>query len=68
MKNVVGIGFLVVFAIALRLGILRVVNADIYVHDTYHVIPLRVVSFWLLIGIAVMWFLVVAFKFARHGF
>jgi hypothetical protein len=39
--------------------------SGIYI-DTYRV-PIRVVCFWVLMGIAVAWFLVAAYKFGRHG-
>jgi hypothetical protein len=37
----------------------------IYVHATYYVIPIRVVGFWLLIGIAVVWSPIATCKFVR---
>ena len=66
MKHLIGIGLLVAVALVVRLGLLTSVGPDIYVHDTYRVIPLRIVGFWLLMGIASLWFLIAAYKFARH--
>lgn len=66
-KHFIGIGFLVVVAVVVRLGLLSSVGLDIHVHDTYRVIPFRTVAFWLLMGIALVWFLIAANKFARHG-
>jgi hypothetical protein len=67
MRHVIGIGFLLVLALVVRLGAFSNVGVDIYVHDTYRVIPLRIVGFWLLIGIASVWLLIAASKFARRG-
>ena len=67
MRHVIGIGFLLVLALVVRLGAFSNVGVDIYVHDTYRVIPLRIVGFWVLIGIASVWFLIAASKFARRG-
>jgi hypothetical protein len=55
-----------VLALVMRLGAFSNMGLDIYVHDTYRVVPLRIVVFWLLIGIATVWFLIAAAKFARH--
>ncbi len=67
MKHLVGAGTLVVVALVVRLWAFQSIGLDISVHDTYRVIPLRVVGFWLLIGIAAAWFLVAAYKFRRHS-
>jgi hypothetical protein len=67
MKHIVGIGLLVLVALVVRfLGAYSRVGLDVYVHATYYVIPIRMIGFWLLIGIASAWFLIVAYKFARH--
>jgi hypothetical protein len=67
MKHLIGAGVLVALALIVRLCAFRRVGLDIYVHDTYRVIPLRVIGFWLLMGIAVAWLSVAAYKFRRHG-
>jgi hypothetical protein len=61
------IGFLLIFAIALavRFGVSSQLGLDIHVHDTYYVIPIRAVVFWLLISIPVVWFVVAAYKSVR---
>jgi len=41
------------------------VGLDIYVHDTLHVVPIGLVFFCFMIGIASVWFLILA---ARTGF
>jgi hypothetical protein len=65
MKHLVGIGVVVTFAFAMRYWLQRIA-LDIYIHDTYRVFPLSVVVFWCLMGAACLWFIVVAWKFARH--
>jgi hypothetical protein len=67
MKHLVGAGTLVAVALVVRLWAFQSIGLDIYVHGIYRVIPLRVVGFWLLIGIAAAWFLVAAYKFRRHS-
>jgi hypothetical protein len=67
MKHFIGIGFLIILALIAGLSLFSPVGLDIHVHDTYRVIPLRIVGFWLLIGIAFVGFLVAAYKFARHA-
>jgi hypothetical protein len=68
MKHFVGAGVLVALALIVRLWAFQRVGLDIYEHDTFRVIPVRVVGFWLLMGIAVAWLSVAAYKFRRHGF
>lgn len=65
-RHFIGIGLFLVLALVMRLGAFSNMGLDIYVHDTYRVVPLRIVVFWLLIGIATVWFLIAAAKFARH--
>jgi hypothetical protein len=67
MKHFIGVGALVALALIVRLGAFERFGLDIYVHDTYRAVPLRVVGFWVLIGIAAAWFLVAAYKFGRHS-
>ena len=67
MKHFVGAGTLVALALVVRLWAFQSIGLDIHLHDTYWVIPLRVVGFWVLIGIAAAWFLIAAYKFHRHS-
>lgn len=67
MKNFVVAGVLVALALVVRLWAFQRVGLGIYEHDTYRVIPLRVVGFWLLMGTAVAWFSVAAYKLRHHG-
>ena len=52
MKHFVGVGTLVALALIVRLWVFQSIGLDIHLHDTYRVIPLRAVGFWVLIGIA----------------
>jgi hypothetical protein len=65
-RHFIGAGVLVALALIVRLWIFQRVGLDIYVHNTYRVIPLRVVGFWLLMGIAVAWLSVAAYKLRSH--
>ncbi len=67
MKHFVGAGTIVALALVVRLWTFQSIGLDIPFHDTYRVIPLREVGFWLLIGIAAAWFLIAANKFRRHS-
>jgi hypothetical protein len=67
MKHFVGVGTLVALALIVRLWAFQSIGLDIHLHDTYRVIPLRVAGFWVLIGIAVAWFLIASSKFRRHS-
>jgi hypothetical protein len=67
MRHFIGAGVLVALALVVRLRAFQRVGLDIYIHDTLRVIPLGVVGFWLLMGIAVVWFVVAAYKFGCHS-
>jgi len=65
--HLAGIGLLIALAFALwfwwspRWGL-------VYIHYTYGVVPMRVVCFWALIGIACVWLLIVAWmSIHRHS-
>ena len=72
MRHFIGIGLFLVLALVVRFGVFGVfrvfskTGVDIFIHDTYYVIPLRMVAFWLLIAIATVWLLITAAKFVRH--
>jgi hypothetical protein len=67
MRHFIGVGVLVTLALVVRLVVFQRVALDIYIHDTLWAIPLRVVGFWLLLGIAAVWFLIAAYKLRRHS-
>jgi hypothetical protein len=65
-KHVIGAGLVAILAFLVRFVLPLPVALDIYIRDTYRVIPLRVVSFWMLLMIAAAWLVVAAFKVIRH--
>jgi hypothetical protein len=67
MKHFIGVAALVALALAVRFFWIFRSTLDVIIHDTYYVIPLRIIGFWLLMGIAAVWFVVAAFKFGRHS-
>ena len=58
---------LVAIALIVRFGLSGRVGLDIQVHDIYYAISMCLIAFWLLISIAVVWFLIAAYKSARSG-
>lgn len=69
MRYLIGAG--VLLSLALVVGFILVLRfglgVDIHVHDTYWVIPVRKIAFWLLIGMATVGLLIVAYKFLRRS-
>jgi hypothetical protein len=55
MKHFIGVAVLVALALAVRFWAFQPLALDLHIHDTYYVIPLRIVGFWLLMGIAEAW-------------
>lgn len=66
MRHFIGAAVLVALALAVRFWMFQRFGLDIHIHDTYYVIPLRIIGFWLLMGVAATWFVVAAYKFGRH--
>jgi hypothetical protein len=60
MKHLVGIGVLVALAFVLRFWLRTSLALDIFIHDTYWVVPLGAIVFWCLMGTAIIWFLIFA--------
>jgi hypothetical protein len=67
LKTFIGAGVLAILAFVIRFGVFLPVGVDISIHDTYWVVPLRVVSFWILLGTAAVWLLIAAYKFSHYG-
>jgi hypothetical protein len=68
MKHLIGIGALIAMAFGLRSWLQTSLALDIYIHDTYWAIPLRIAGFWCLMGTAFVWFLVFAWaSILRHS-
>ena len=61
MKHVIGIGVLVAMAFGLRSSLQTGFALDIPIHDTYWVVPLRIITFWCLLGIAFAWSVLIGF-------
>jgi hypothetical protein len=59
MKHLIGIGVRIAMAFGLRSWLQTNLALDIYIHDTYWAIPLRIAGFWCLMGTAFVgsWFL-----------
>jgi hypothetical protein len=68
MKPLVGMGELIVMAFVLRFGLHTSSELDLYVHDTYQAVPLRVVAFWCFMETAFAWFLFFAWASIRRSF
>jgi len=46
---------LVAAAFVLRFGLPRGIGLGIYIHDAFHVVPVRIAGFWLMLGVSVVW-------------
>ena len=67
MKYVVGAGVFIALALVARFLVLQRFGVDIYVHDTYWVVPLRKIAFWILIAIAAVSLVTAVYKLVRHS-
>jgi hypothetical protein len=68
MKHLIGVAVLATLALFGRLRLFPRSSLDLHVHATYFVIsfiPLRIIVFWLLMGVAAVWFLIAVYKFGR---
>jgi hypothetical protein len=66
MKHFIGVAVLAALALAVRFWAFPHSTLDRYgVHATYFIISLRTIGFWLLMGIAAVWFVIAAYKFGR---
>lgn len=65
MKHFIGAAVLVVLALVVRYCLLQQFALDVHVHDRYFVIPLRIIAFWFLMGLAAAWFVIAAWKSGR---
>jgi hypothetical protein len=66
MKHLVGVGVLTGMAFGLRFWLQTDVGFDIYIHDTYWVVPLRTIVFWCLVETALAWFMIFSWKLIRR--
>jgi hypothetical protein len=65
-KHLIGAGLVAILAFVVRFVLPLPFALDIYVHDTYLVVPLRIVSFWALLATSTGWLVIAAFKLIRH--
>jgi hypothetical protein len=66
MKHLIGVLVLVALALAFRFWLSSNLSIDFYILAKYfHVLPIRIVGFWFLMGVAAVWFIIAAFKFGR---
>jgi hypothetical protein len=65
-KHLIGAGLVTILAFVVRFVLPLPFAMDIYVHDSYRVVPLRVVSFWVLLVTSAAWLVIAAFKLIRH--
>jgi hypothetical protein len=66
MKHFIGVAVLVVLALVVRFWLFPHFSLDVVVHAKYYVIPYRIIGFWLLMGVAAVWFVIAVFKFGRY--
>jgi hypothetical protein len=66
-KHFIGVAVLVALALAVRFLLSPHLSLNIYVHNYYFMPLLRLIGFWLLMGVAATWFAIAAYKFGRHN-
>jgi hypothetical protein len=67
MRHVVGIGVLIAVAFALRFWLLPSLAFDISIHDVYRIVPLRIICFWFVLGIACVCLFLMAWASLRRN-
>ena len=65
MKHLIGAGLVAIFAFVVRFLLPLPFALDIYVHDAYLVVPIRIVSIWVLLVTSTAWLVIAAFKLIR---
>ena len=66
MKHLIGAGLLTILPFVVGFVLPFPFTLDIYVHDTYLVVPLRIVSFWVLLATSAAWLVIAVFKVTRR--
>ena len=66
MKHLIAAGMVATLAFVVRFVLRLPFGLDIYIHDTYRVVPLGIVGFWVLLAIAA-WLVIAAFKVIRRS-
>ena len=67
MKHLIGAGLVAILAFVVRFVFRDPSGLDIYAHDTYRVVPLGIVGFWVLLAIATAWLVIAALKLIRRA-
>jgi len=67
-KHLIGAGLVAILALVVRFVLRLPFALDIYVHDTYRVVPLGILGFWVLLAIAAAWLVIAAFKLIRRTY
>ena len=68
MKHFIGVAVLVALALVARFCLFSRFSLDVVFYANYYVMPpLCIIGFWLLMGIAAVWFVIAAYKFRRHS-
>jgi len=65
-KHLIGVGLVALLAFVVRFVLRLPFGLDIHIHDTYRVVPLGIVGFWVLLAIAAAWLGVATFKWIRR--
>lgn len=67
MKHLIGAGLVAILAFVVGFVLPLPFGLDIHIHDTYRLVPLRIVGFWVLLAIAAVWLVIAAFKVIRRN-
>jgi hypothetical protein len=69
MKHFIGVAVIVALALVVRFLLFQRFALGFYRHaSTFQVIPVRIIGFWLLMGVAAVRFVIAGFKFRRHSY
>jgi len=66
-KHLIGAGLVAILAFVVRFVFRLPFGLDIYAHDTYRVVPVGIVGFWMLLAIATAWLVIAALKLIRRA-
>lgn len=61
----IGAAALIAFVVGLGFIMLQRFGVDIHIHDTYWVVPIRKIAFWVVIALAAVSLLIAVYKFVR---
>jgi heme/copper-type cytochrome/quinol oxidase subunit 1 len=66
-KFAIGAGVLIALALLARFLVFQRFGVDIHVHDTYWVISIRKIAFWIFIALAAVSLVIAVYKLVRHN-